>query len=129
MADGADGLAEGAAGEDAAFERPGTARTGTTRTGTVLPGAGLDDELDIGPLSPRAEAWGRRSEPLTVMITVIPAATATATNTATGATTPGCRQTRRHHRGPAGTIALGNPAGPNAPAAMRHAHPARPPGR
>ena len=29
---------------------------------------------------------------------------------------PGCRRTRRHHRGPAGAIAFGNPAGPNAPA-------------
>ena len=64
----------------------------------------------------RGRMPGERCDPRAVMIMVIPAAAANAASTATTATGRGCRLTRRHHRGPAGPMALGNPDGPNAPA-------------
>ena len=103
VTDGVAGLAVGVAlcvGEGVALTRPGVA---------------LDDTPDTSPPSPRAEACVR-CDPPAVMITVIPAAAATAAITATAATRRGCRWTRCHHRGPAGPMALGNPDGPNAPA-------------
>jgi len=65
------------------------------------PGVALDGAPDTPPPSPRVEACVR-CDPPDVMITVIPAAVATAAITATAAIRPGRRWTRRHHRQPDG---------------------------
>ena len=80
------------------------------------PGAVLDAGAGTPASSPGPEACGR-CDPPAVMATVIPAVMASAAATATAATTPGCRRTRAATSdGPDGPIALGKPAGPNAPA-------------
>ena len=79
VTDGVGGIAEGAAlcvGDDAGLTRPG-----------VLGGlrVALDDEPTTPAPSPTVEAW-TRCDPPAVMITVLPAAAATAAITATTTT-------------------------------------------
>jgi hypothetical protein len=116
---GRDGAGRAGDGAGRAGDGAGRAGAGAVRAGDgALPvalGVVLDAGANTPPPSPGPEACGRCEAPA-VMATVIPAVMASAAATATVATAPGRRRTRRHHDGPEGPIAFGKPVGPNTPA-------------